>query len=194
MVNKQAMVKFIDCDSYQIESGNDLFLCEVGVPEYTPPELQSKSFRDTRRTFNHDNFGLAVLIFKILMMGRHPYSGDGAPSEIGEAIKKNYFCYGEAAKVNGIYTQQASFLYEILDVKLQSLFNDAFTNNMSRPSAVLWKNALSEVEATLKICPDNFQGHKRKAYKYKKQESANRPSQSYSNLFIHEEHDTNYQN
>ena len=155
LVNKQAMVKFIDCDSYQIESGNDLFLCEVGVPEYTPPELQSKSFRDTRRTFNHDNFGLAVLIFKILMMGRHPYSGDGAPSEIGEAIKKNYFCYGEAAKVNGIYTQQASFLYEILDVKLQSLFNDAFTNNMSRPSAVLWKNALSEVEATLKICSDN---------------------------------------
>lgn len=152
LVNKQAMVKFIDCDSYQIEVDKTLFLCEVGVPEYTPPELQNKSFRDTRRTFNHDNFALAVLIFKILMMGRHPYSGDGAPSEIGEAISKNYFCYGETAKSNGIYTHQASFMYETLDIKLQNLFDKAFTNGSVRPNATLWKETLSDIETSLKTC------------------------------------------
>jgi DNA-binding helix-hairpin-helix protein with protein kinase domain len=74
-VAPDATVKLIDCDSFQVRSSTKTFLCDVGVENFTPPELQGVSFRNTPRTENHDNFGLAVLIFHLLMMGRHPFAG-----------------------------------------------------------------------------------------------------------------------
>ena len=67
-----ATVKLIDCDSFQVSSGTRKFLCDVGVPIFTPPELQEKPLKGVLRSANHDNFGLAVLLFHILFMGfRH---------------------------------------------------------------------------------------------------------------------------
>ena len=73
MVSPRALAVLIDCDSFQVSHAGEDFLCEVGVPHYTPPELQGKSFRGIKRTPNHDGFGLAVLIFQLLLMGRHPF-------------------------------------------------------------------------------------------------------------------------
>jgi DNA-binding helix-hairpin-helix protein with protein kinase domain len=70
-------VSLIDCDSFQISSHGRYFLCEVGVPLYTPPELQEKEFKHVVRTPNHDNFGLAVLLFHLLFMGRRQIFGAG---------------------------------------------------------------------------------------------------------------------
>src|SRR5581483_11019597 len=75
LVSTQAMVKLIDCDSFQIEAAGRTFACGVGVSTHTPPELQGVAFKDITRTINHDCFGLAVLIFQLLFMGRHPFSG-----------------------------------------------------------------------------------------------------------------------
>ena len=99
-VSPQAMVRLIDCDSYQINAGGQTYLCEVGVPLYTPPELQGQSFRGVVRTHNHDRFGLAVLIFHLLFVGRHPFAG--RPLTKGElppdkAIKEFRFAYSRAA-------------------------------------------------------------------------------------------------
>lgn len=41
-VGQSAVVKLIDCDSYQLSDGVNQHLCEVGVGTYTPPELQGK--------------------------------------------------------------------------------------------------------------------------------------------------------
>ena len=76
VVRADSMVRFIDCDSFQITVGRTRFACEVGVQHFTPPELQNiKSFHAVARTPNHDNFGLAVLVFHLLFMGRHSYAG-----------------------------------------------------------------------------------------------------------------------
>jgi len=75
LIADNATSTLIDSDSFQIVASNRKFLCQVGTPEYTPPELQGKRFDQITRTANHDNFGLAVLVFQILFMGRHPYSG-----------------------------------------------------------------------------------------------------------------------
>lgn len=75
LVSDRATVRLIDCDSFQIKADGNHFLCEVGIETHTPPELQGKRFRDFTRTANHDHFGLAVLIFQLLFMGRHPFSG-----------------------------------------------------------------------------------------------------------------------
>ena len=39
-----ATIRLIDCDSFQISANGKLLLCEVGVPEYTPPELRACLF------------------------------------------------------------------------------------------------------------------------------------------------------
>ena len=75
LVSDNAMATLIDCDSFQVSVGNKMFLCKVGVPDFTPPELQGKRLDHIQRTQNHDAFGLAVVLFNLLFMGRHPYAG-----------------------------------------------------------------------------------------------------------------------
>lgn len=64
IVGADATVKVLDCDSFQIRGGARLFHCPVGVPEFTPPELQNRVLDGVERTPNHDAFGLAVIIFQ----------------------------------------------------------------------------------------------------------------------------------
>lgn len=155
LVNNQAMIKLIDCDSYQVEYNGKFYLCEVGVPEYTSPELQGQSFNGIQRTKNHDCFGLAVMIFKILMFGRHPYSGVGAPPEIENAIKQGSFCYGNySTGTTPIYSQLFS---NVLSDELKDLFERAFSKNKNviRPTAEEWINTLDCLEQNLIQCPNH---------------------------------------
>ncbi|WP_232224419.1 hypothetical protein [Candidatus Paracaedibacter symbiosus] len=62
-VAPNATVRLIDTDSFQISHQGRTFLCEVGVQDFTPPELQGKAFKQVMRTANHDNFGLASYNF-----------------------------------------------------------------------------------------------------------------------------------
>ena len=59
VVSAQALVKLIDCDSFQISAGDRLFHCDVGVPQFTAPELHGKPFHGLRRTADHDAFARA---------------------------------------------------------------------------------------------------------------------------------------
>ena len=144
LVNDKAEIKLIDCDSYQVEHNGKRFICEVGVPEYTSPELQGCSFKKVVRNQNHDYFGLAVMIFKILFFAKHPYSGCNAPSEIENAITGNYFCYARNyAYDTPIYS---ALVKTLLNDKLKDLFERAFCDSTSRPTAKEWISALEEFE------------------------------------------------
>src|ERR1051326_5722305 len=73
------------------------FLCEVGVETFTPPELQGTDFTQIIRTPNHDSFGLAIMIFLMLFMGRHPFAGRylaQGDMPIARAIREHRFSYG----------------------------------------------------------------------------------------------------
>lgn len=155
LVNNQAMIKLIDCDSYQVEYNGKFYLCEVGIPEYTSPELQEKSFNGIQRTKNHDCFGLAVMIFKILMFGRHPYSGVGAPPEIENAIKQDCCCYGNYLKgTTSIYSHLFS---DALSDEVKDLFDRAFSKNKNiiHPTAKEWINTLECLEQNLIQCSNH---------------------------------------
>ena len=82
LVGRDATVMLIDCDSFQVKDGEASFTCDVGVPLFTPPELQGRNFRGLTRSADHDAFGLAVLLFHFLYMGRHPFAGLYADGEI----------------------------------------------------------------------------------------------------------------
>ena len=85
LVAENGKVTLIDCDSFQFEANGQLFTCNVAKAEYLPPELQgNQGVRGIRREKRHDLFGLAVLIFEMLMLGRHPFSGVPVSGELPE--------------------------------------------------------------------------------------------------------------
>lgn len=88
-------VFLIDIDSIQIpdpETGR-LLPCPTHTAEFTPPRLLQGRHASTERVVEDDLFGLAVIIFALLMRGLHPYdavekTGGGQDARV-ENIKAN---------------------------------------------------------------------------------------------------------
>ncbi|MEO6584057.1 MAG: hypothetical protein ABIO05_07020 [Ferruginibacter sp.] len=137
LVNNQGMVAFIDCDSFQIKHGNGFHFCEVGVPRYTSPELlEMSSFNNVVRTINTDSFSMAVLVFQLLFLGRHPFAGKNNSNEdIDEetAIKKKWFAYSIRNKNNKLVPPDSSFNINNLTNGLVDLFHNSFETQENRP-------------------------------------------------------------
>ena len=104
VVHRDATTHLIDCDSFQIPgAGGALHRCTVGVAEYQPPEFQGKDLSRLDRLPQHDLFGLAVMIFQLLFVGKHPFAGVLPPTiratgEIGANVAARRFFYGPEAK------------------------------------------------------------------------------------------------
>jgi DNA-binding helix-hairpin-helix protein with protein kinase domain len=158
LVSAQALVALIDCDSFQVQSNGRTFRCEVGVPEYTPPELQGVVFRDVSRIENHDRFGLAVLIFHLLFMGRHPFAGRyHGPGDMSleRAIRECRFPF--SLRPGGRKEMEPPPLAPTVDIvtsEIANLFDRAFhdAGQSARPSAAEWHSALSSLERQLITC------------------------------------------
>lgn len=160
-VAQNSTVKLIDCDSFQISGNGRKYLCEVGVPHFTPPELQgTSSFHGVQRSPNHDNFGLALLIFHVLLMGRHPfagvYSGSGdLPLE--KSISEFRYAYGRSASTKQMQPPPRCVTPSLLlPTNIGSLFESAFTesgtNTAGRPAARDWAVALDALGKRLRTC------------------------------------------
>ncbi len=166
LVSDTALVTVVDTDSFQVrDPSNDVvYRCPVGKPEFTPPELQNKTFAQCDRTTAHDLFGLAVLIFQLLMEGTHPFSGIfqgyGDPPPYEARIVSGHFTYSQKQHVPYIPTPIAPSL-EILHPTLQELFvrcfEDGHSNPLLRPNAQTWHSALAEAENALVTCTSNPQ-------------------------------------
>lgn len=159
-------VGLIDCDSYQIRNGTAQFTCDVGVPMWTPPELQGRNFRGLARTPNHDLFGLAVLIFRLLFMGRHPFAGIPVgrdQMEVDQAIKHRLFAFSPQVWSRGVKQPPHSLPLEALPEQIRRLFERAFLDSSmspnARPTGREWAQELKVLLASLKQgCLDP--GHK----------------------------------
>ncbi|OCS91107.1 protein kinase domain-containing protein [Caryophanon latum] len=79
-------VYFVDTDSYQIEE----FPCPVGTVNFTAPEIQRKRFSDFLRTFEHENFAVATLLFMLMLPGKPPYSQQGGESPVENIINMDF--------------------------------------------------------------------------------------------------------
>ncbi|MFL6259119.1 MAG: helix-hairpin-helix domain-containing protein [Thermoanaerobaculia bacterium] len=152
LVSRQATVRLIDCDSFQIQAGGRHYLCEVGVPTHVPPELQGGSLR-VLRTEDHDAFGLAVLIFQILFMGRHPYSGrylGPGDMPLEKAIRENRFAYGASAGSRQMRQPPNTLDLEAVSRPVAGLFERAFAARPGlaggRPRPREWAALLESVK------------------------------------------------
>ncbi len=160
LVGTDSKVMLIDADSFQINADGKVQLCKVGVSHFTPPELQGvASFDQVPRTSNHDNFGLALLIFHILFGGRHPYSGVPLRADAGEALEKDIqacrYAYALDAQQRGFKPPPKSIPITIVPDSIQAMFAAAFTEigmKGGRPTAEQWVAALDSLRGQLKRC------------------------------------------
>jgi DNA-binding helix-hairpin-helix protein with protein kinase domain len=155
LVSDKATAALIDADSFQF---GERHLCRVGVPEYTPPELQSRRLDGIVRTPEHDAFGLAIVVFQLLFMGRHPFVGryrGSGEMPIERAIAEHRFAYSANGRSDMSPPPGAARLQDFPD-EICAMFEAAFGRNASaRPRAPQWAEALRRLEGGLSRCPKN---------------------------------------
>ena len=161
LISSAGDVVLIDTDSFQVRALRDgkviTYRSPVGKPDYTAPEIQGVSFHTVDRSFEHDRFALAVLIFQLLMDGRHPYAGrwlgsDDAPT-IEKSIRQGLFPYSRPSAVMQPPPQAPTL--SSLEPGLAALFERAFgataISFLNRPSGEEWAVLLSRTTPTAPI-------------------------------------------
>lgn len=126
VVGTDGVPVLVDIDSCQINN----LPCPAGYPDYTPPELQGVEFKKQLRTYDNESFACAVLVFRILFCGIHPYDQKNGADTIEEEISSNSFPYpksgsGDLSRIPwGDYDQ----MWRYTPIQLQSFFFDFFKN------------------------------------------------------------------
>ena len=112
VVHESGRIVFLDSDSFQVQDlQGKIHRCGVGKPDYLDPRVvrltrqrcadrnclsgrpagHRQSFACFDRTVNDDNFAMAVVLFKLLMKGTHPF--DGPDGELMDKIAARLFPY-----------------------------------------------------------------------------------------------------
>jgi DNA-binding helix-hairpin-helix protein with protein kinase domain len=180
LIGPDASVAVVDTDSIQVRTPRELFRCQVGKPEFTPPELirAGTSFDQVDRYPHHDAFGVAVLVFLLLMDGNHPfaarYVGTAGRQTQTQRIAQGQWPYS-ARRTSAYRPRRQAPPLESLSPRLQQLVRDCFeaghANPTCRPSADDWhrRSTMRKSSGTRSVrgsgtatteCSDHGGGHK----------------------------------
>jgi DNA-binding helix-hairpin-helix protein with protein kinase domain len=174
LVDGRAVVTLLDCDSMQVRDPADgrVFPCAVGKPEFTPPELHRANLATTERTQEGDAFGLAVLVFLLLLEGTHPFAsvwrGGGDPPDIGTRIRSGALPYKLWLRLrHRVSPPPLAVPLSALPWSVRRLVRRSFTVGLRRPSrrptAREWVDALDRTERRLQPCrrsPHHLKSHR----------------------------------
>lgn len=153
---KTMTVAVFDCDGFSIQGEQARFPAEFVSEEYIYPEGMNQTCEEMGE--EQDKFALAVIIFKLLNNGIHPFSGvvkKNADStlSIQERIENYHYAYGMWGD-----TYQAPHPYSLHTFFPQStlkLFDRAFVKGQKRPSAMEWQAELDYLLKNIKHCKKN---------------------------------------
>lgn len=154
VVMRDGTVKLIDCDSYSVKTDKMRYRCEVGVTTHLAPELQGANLRNVEREGKHDNFGLAVIIFQLLFLGRHPFAGNylgGEDKSLEDCIRENRFAYGTNAQIKNVRQPPGTLQLSAVSPRVALLFERAFLTE-ARPEPREWIEALEDLSLNLEQC------------------------------------------
>jgi DNA-binding helix-hairpin-helix protein with protein kinase domain len=156
LVADTTRVTLVDCDSMQFtDHSGRRFLCPVGRPEFTAPELVGVNLREQPREKPSDLFALAVHIHQLLMAGNHPFLrgqwvGPGAQPSALTLARSGDWAGGPNSRLRTHPIAPPQFF---LPNDVQHLFVRAFshgaTDPLLRPSADEWRSALTRVQVTI---------------------------------------------
>ncbi len=162
LVNDTTRVTLVDCDSMQFtDRAGHQFLCAVGRPEFTAPELTGIDLATTPRENPSDLFSLAVHIHLLLMAGNHPFlrgqwTGPGDQPDAMTLAKSGWWAGGPGSP---LLTHPLAPPPSFLPDHIQRLFVRAFTDGAhtpaARPTAAEWRAALQDI--TFRTCPRGHQ-------------------------------------
>lgn len=153
---KNMLVAMYDCDGFSICGEKGRYPAEFVSDEYIYPEGMEQSCEDMGE--EQDKFALAVIIFKLLNNGIHPFSGTprkntGEMLSIQTRIEKYHYAYG--LWPDSYQAPHPYSLHEYFDKKTLELFDRAFCKNQQRPSAKEWQKHLETLFQSMKICKKN---------------------------------------
>jgi DNA-binding helix-hairpin-helix protein with protein kinase domain len=157
LVRANATVAAVDCDSFQVGVGSR-FPCLVGTDLFVPPELLGATLGATPRTASHDAFGLAILIFHLLFMGRHPFAGrylGKGDMPIERAIADSRFAYSRDIDRTRMAPPPYTPSMDAVGPAVMELFECAFhadARKSDRPGPEAWIDALGALKAALVPC------------------------------------------
>ena len=160
---------FLDTDSYHILDGKSTYRCDVGIPEYLPPEVQQKMRGGTNLataslpTFTEytDCFALAVHIFQLLMNGVHPFACAIIPSQSSVVAPQpaDGILRGDCPFLESIpgvripaYAPDIGILPEEIALLFESAFAIGHSNPAARPAPIEWHGALKNLRGSLRLC------------------------------------------
>ncbi len=156
-IYKESMlVSMLDCDGFSILGKHNRYPAEFVSEEYIYPEGMTLSCAEMGE--EQDKFALAVIIFKLLNNGIHPYSGtprkaNSSNLTIQERITNFHYAYGEWADFYQSphpYSQHHYF-----DKKTLAMFDRAFVKGLKRPTANEWHQHLRYLLQNLRQCKKN---------------------------------------
>jgi hypothetical protein len=145
---KELYVAVLDCDGFEIQVPGRAFTAPQVTPEYLAPEFQGKPVTDPER---QDRFALAVIIFKLLNSGIHPYSGiakdRNAPTDLEGKIASGLYAYSE--NPNSRIGPNPVSAHHCFPGEIRTLFDRAFGANFyARPTVQEWFVTLNRYALT----------------------------------------------
>lgn len=144
-VDNKGIVRFIDCDSYQVPGKKCTHYNSVHFNTHCAPELLIQpELMKHPRSVEHDLFGVAITIFQILMLGLHPYSRIGG-DDPEQNLRSGMCPLGTDSNCRlppgTWYNLWSHFPYD-----LKSLFITTFRDGHKKPAAratlLEWKKGL----------------------------------------------------
>ena len=143
----------IDTDSFQVtdpKNPSQVFLSPVIWPDFTPPERTPGNQVPIKP--EQDNFGLAVLIYKLLHNGIHPFTGKdnhGVPhiADIPGRIKAHRFAHAANTANQRQISQKHLDRWAKLSEPVRNLFSRALDyqkHSVNRPTAAEWESCLAQ--------------------------------------------------
>jgi tRNA A-37 threonylcarbamoyl transferase component Bud32 len=160
-VRRDGTVSLVDADSMQVRDGKILFKCPVFSDEFTAPERLTGKAQSHELTADQDTFGLAVIVFRLLMHGWHPHNAVRNDNREVDGLVDNIRCgvFAHAGDVHGYTCSRVAPRFEWLDPVLRQRFLEAFVaghdDPTKRPSAEEWVTALENAESRLQTCETN---------------------------------------
>lgn len=131
MISPNGEPTIVDLDSCQIGQ----LPCPAGFGDFTPAELQQIEFSKQLRTYENESFACAVLMFKILFCGLHPYDQRNGADTIEEEIALQSFPY--PININGSFDKIVYGSYDEIwkntPYQFQQFLYDIFKNG-TRPN------------------------------------------------------------
>lgn len=162
LVLRDGTVRLIDVDSFQVPGPDGQPLCcTVWDPMFLPPELKGAPLDHVPRTPDHDCFGLAVTLFQLLMLGRHPFAGrylGPGDMPVDQAVAEERFAYGSRRLLLQMEPPPHTVGLEILPPEVSASFEGAFAPRalrLPRPTAARWALELEGLKSSLVPCQQN---------------------------------------